>query len=165
MAEEILPELLNIYREREDSPSIQVFDSLEFYEYTGQLLMENLKAGEEALIYAHVNFFATQTEKTAETWFKIMRNKKYKTKILIYGDGEKEREHIRKCKATKNPNLQVRMIKNMEFPVKTEQAIFGNNIAMFTGGNKYSTILIDSENMANTFKQVFYQIWKDGEEV
>jgi prolyl-tRNA editing enzyme YbaK/EbsC (Cys-tRNA(Pro) deacylase) len=62
-----------------------------------------------------------------------------------------------KSKSTKQSNNKY------DFPIKTETAIFENNVILFTGGKKYNSVVINSENLANTFKQVFMQIWEGGE--
>jgi hypothetical protein len=125
--------------------------------------------GEEILVFGCVNFFLKESPESSEPWFKLMKNSKHKVKILIYVDKNNKddwhivQEYIARCHATGNPNLQNRVITNMNFPVKTETAIFQNYVIQFTGGKKYNSIVIESPNMANTFKQIFGQLWEDGE--
>ncbi len=166
---EMMPEILKLYKEDEDSPVVQVENSKEFYEYTGVMVRDAVMKGEEILVFGCVNFFLKESPESSEPWFKLMKNSKHKVKILIYVDKNNTddwhivKEYIARCHATNNPNLENRVITDMDFPIKTETAIFQNYVIQFTGGKKYNSIVVESPNMANTFKQVFTQIWADGE--
>lgn len=162
---EVLPEILKMYKEDDDSPVIQYDNSLEFYDYTGTLVRSALQEGEEVFVFANVGFFFKQAPDSSEPWFKMMKNKNYKVKVLLYAKktDPDAMNYINRCKATGNPNIQLRIIENTKFPMETETAIFKDTINIFTGGKKYNTMVIQSKYLANTFKQIFTQIWEDGE--
>lgn len=163
-AEEVVPELLSFYHDSSEKPSIALYDDMEGYAYTGDIVREAVMRGEELLVLGNVSFFFTESPQSAEPWFKLMRNKKYRAKILIYGWGDTEKEYVYRSRATGNEQLEIRIIKTAAFPVHTEQAVTHDTTILFTGGKKFSSIVIRSKNMADTFRTTFLQLWELGVE-
>lgn len=164
-AERLMPELLGLYKDKSEKPTIAVYEDMVGYEHTGSLLRDAVVSGEEALVYGNISFFFKTAPTSADEWFKLMRNKRYKTKLLMYGWGEMEMEYVKRSHATLNPGLQLRVVKRPVFPVHSEQAIFADTVVLFTGGNKFFSAVIRSQALADTFRTTFMQLWEQAEEI
>jgi len=163
--QQLMPLLLEKYKEAPDEQSVAVYEDIETYNSSIVWIREHLINGGELRIFGNIQHFFKATNDNAQSWFTFLTNTTYKVRILIYEYGSVEKEYIAQCKKTHNPNLRVRLIKKPPFPVKTEQAIFGDMVGIFSGGDKFFLTYMHSHTVASTFKAVFEQLWSLGEDV
>jgi len=163
-AEEVLPEILSVYRDESEKPAVAIYEDMYGYAYTGDLVRDAVKRGEELLVYGNASFFFKEAPESADPWFKLMQTKRYRAKILLYGWGDTEKEYVHRSRATGNHNLELRVITDPTFPVHTEQAVTDDTTILFTGGKNFSSVVIHSKNLADTFRATFMQLWSSGVE-
>jgi len=84
-AEEILPELLLMYKDNIGKPSVQVVEGVQGMSQVYVDLMEYLKKGKEVLLYGKFQHTTEYPEfnENLDEWLKCLENKKYKARELI----------------------------------------------------------------------------------
>ncbi|MDA8596980.1 hypothetical protein N9L26_01445 [Candidatus Pacebacteria bacterium] len=158
-ANELMPEIVSLYRNDEEKPSVAIYEDQEGYQYTGEIVWNEAKKGKELLVMGNPQFFFETADESSDRWFKLIKNKKYTARIILFGKGEMIESYIKRTQAAGNPNVKVRVITETTHPVVTEEAIVDNIVVIFTGGQKYNSLVIHSMNLANAQREMFERLW------
>jgi len=156
---EVLPELLGMYRSKEDKPIIGVYEDYDVYDRLVDEVREYVATGKEALYFGNSEYFYRRPEKAAK-WFATMKDKRNSCREILCGQGEIQSEYLRKVRDLNNPHYQARHLKQTAYPVLTEFGVWGDRVVFFSGtGKDLFTITIDSKKTADTQRAIFEQLW------
>ncbi|MEM9337019.1 MAG: helix-turn-helix domain-containing protein [Patescibacteria group bacterium] len=162
-ADELMPEILSLYRNDEEKPSVAIYEDMEGYQYTGDIVWGEAKKGKELLVIGNPEFFFKTATDASDKWFSLIKNKKYRARILLFGTHQLLDNYIKRTEAAGNPNIKIKVIKETTHPVVTEEAIVDDIVVLFTGGQKYNSLVIHSRNLADTQREFFERLWSQAE--
>ncbi len=158
--EAVLPELLGMYRNKEDKPIIGIYEDYDVYDRIADEVREFVETGKEALYFGNSEHFYTKPEKVRK-WYATMRNKRTHCREILCGNGRVQEETAEKIRSLDNPHYQVKLLKDPAFPVVTEFGVWGNKVVLFSGeGKDLFTVVIESKKMADTQRAIFEQLWQ-----
>lgn len=160
-ADELMPEIVSLYRDESEKPSVAIYEDMAGYLYTGDLVWEEAKKGKELLVLGNPQFFFETATESAEKWFKLIRNKKYHARIILFNWNDMTERYVKRTEASGNPNIQIRIITETTYPVVTEEAIVDDIVVLFTGGQKFNSLVIRSQNLADTQRELFERLWSE----
>jgi len=150
--EKVIPSLEEIQKFKQKVQSSQIFEGYEGVKTVFNLILESLKPNEE--YYA----FSLGEELRNKNLMLFLQNyhtkrirKKVKVKIIATS---KEKPLFKKLSKLKN--LQVRYYKN---PVPLGVFIFKDYVATFTFKEKPTVFLIKSDQVSNSYKEFFVNLW------
>lgn len=158
--EKVLPELDRFYHEQPHKPSIQVFEGREGVELVYNEMAENVRKGKEVIYFGSTTHFLNDYKDMLDQWAKEMKNKSYHARELLIKEELKNSDYLKKIKANNNPNHQIRFFpRGIEFS-ENDNMIFGNKLAIFSLKKEVFAILIESENIANSYRNFFEMAWR-----
>jgi len=150
--EKVIPSLEEIQKFKQKVQSSQIFEGYEGVKTVFNLILESLKPNEE--YYA----FSLGEELRNKNLMLFLQNyhtkrirKNVKVKIIATS---KEKPLFKKLSKLKN--LQVRYYKN---PVPLGVFIFKDYVATFTFKEKPTVFLIKSDQVSNSYKEFFVNLW------
>jgi len=151
--ENIIPDLEDLQKSKQKIQTSQIFEGYEGIKTVFNLILENLKGGEE--YYG----FSFGDELKNENFMIFLQNyhrkriaRKIKVKLIANLSERPLFKELFKLK-----NLQMRYYKN---PVPLGIIIFKDYIATFTFKEKPTCFLIKSEEVADSYEDFFEALWK-----
>ena len=158
--EDVLPEVLAMYRSKEDKPIIGVYEDYDVYERVADEVPEFVNSGKEALYFGNSEHFYTKPEKV-EKWYDVMKNKRTHCREILCGNGQVQKDTFSRIGSLGNANYQVKLLPNPSHSVATEFGVWGDKVVFFSGeGKDLFTITIESKKMADTQRAIFNQLWE-----
>ncbi len=158
--EKVLPELDRFYHEQPHKPSIQVFEGRAGVELIYREMAENLKTGKEVLYFGSTKHFLEEYKDLLDMWVRAMKNKRFKAREILMKEELKDSDYLKKISQNANPNHQIRFFpRGIEFQ-ENDNMIFGNKLAIFSLRKEVFVILIESENIANSYRNFFEMAWR-----
>lgn len=148
--EELMPQLRSVFNRQESKPVVRFFEGKE-----GLRAMSNELLSSQAKIIRMIysvdalkNVFS-DTERDQSR--KIRINKNIKSKVLYtFHTGE----------LSSTPDGERIKIPEAEFPVNSDIALFDNKIRIASLGKKLNGVIIENEDMYNTFVSLFDLAWE-----
>lgn len=158
----LAPELESIYREQPDQPTVRVFEGKEGVELIYREMVEAVKKQEELLIFGSIAHFYEDVEykNLLDIYFKEMKNKKYKAREILLESEIKESDYLKKVRENNNVNHQIRVFPRGVNFFENDNMIYGNKIAIFSLKKGVFVILIESKNIAESYRNIFELMWK-----
>lgn len=158
--EEVLPEVLGMFRSKEDKPIIGVYEDYDVYERVADEVREFVDSGKEALYFGNSEHFYTKPEKV-EKWYSVMKNKRTHCREILCGNGKVQKDTLKRITDLANPNYQAKLLPDPSHSVATEFGVWGDKVVFFSGeGKDLFTITIESKKMADAQRAIFDQLWK-----
>ena len=158
--EKVFPELDKFYHEQPHKPSIQVYEGREGVELIYREAAEYLQKGQEVIYFGSTEHFLTDYKDLLDQWAKEMKNKHYHAREILIKKELKGSDYLKKIKANNNPNHQIRFFpRGIKF-TENDNMIFGNKLAIFSLKKEVFVILIESVNIAESYKNFFDMAWK-----
>lgn len=160
--EDILPELEALHSLPKAKPKVQVFEGLQGIKFLYQELYQSLNKKEEALWFANIKALKENFPESIVEFKKLLRRlKNPKIRQLNYGD-EAGKKWSEEMKRWLGKNHQVRTLPTtFEFGY-TDNLIFGNKLVIFSFRDKVFVTVIESEDIAKTYRALFEGAWKQG---
>ena len=151
----ILPELRSVYNLAEDKPKVMFFEGLKGLE---NIQDDFLSCKDKEIISIHnqddVNkIFGENTEYSR-------RRKKLKIHVKTLYTAESGRKPQRHNKANL---LEARHLPSDKFRFRSDITIYDNKIAIASLRDKLVGVIIENQNIADTFREVFELAWKGAE--
>jgi sugar-specific transcriptional regulator TrmB len=159
--QELLPDLLARYGSIRGKPKVQMLEGMEgikqAYQEAYNLLMEG---DNEGLWFGNISFLLENFPQVIKEYDKVLNSlKTYKIRELIIG-GERSREWVQQIQKGLKPHHQVKYFDDKGQCGITDQLIVGNKIMLFSMNKELFTLIIESEEIAKTYRFLFEQIWK-----
>ncbi len=149
--ENIMPQLNKEFKEKNENPLISVFIGIQ----GAKSIIEDALTSKKDACWVGGGYFFGDTLKFSK---KFIEQKFKKMNLKIIQAETNKTNEIKKF--VKKENLR---ILPKEFVSKTGYLIYGNKTAIgIIGKNEITTILIENEDCAKTFKNYFDMLWKLG---
>jgi len=162
--ENALPDLESLYNIRPQKPKIQVFEGKSGIEVIYREVVDSLKKYKEVLSYGTLAHFNSAYQNAMVYWLNEAKNKNYKIREILTQDGS-EIEYIKAIKKNKNHNHQLRLMpKDLKF-INNDNIIYGNKLAIFSVQKDLFVILVESEDIINSYRNFFEMAWKQAVKV
>jgi sugar-specific transcriptional regulator TrmB len=155
---QVLPELTAIYRTQTAKPTIQIFESREgimnvYKEIT------NFKDGEI------LSFFSAETIpqeffESFELFIRALKEKKILLREIVY---TKYKNHFYIQKTKNLPNHEIRKT-TAQYKFFTDNFIYDNKVAIFSFKKRFA-VVVESEDLANSFRSLFELAWKSAQQI
>lgn len=152
--EAFLPELQNL-EQPVNCPNVRFFEGREGIKAVLQDTI-NQPAGSEILCFSNAEGFYTK-EREFEKWYVSERAKRKISMRFIAPDNPETMWYI---KQDKKQRRETRVVSAKLFPFTAEVDIYGDKVAIITLGNEMAGVIIESEDIAKTFRMFFELAWK-----
>lgn len=157
----ILPDLEKLYEAQPTKPQIEVFEGKEGVRQIYQQMEKYLNKGEEVIYWgSFAHFFQPDYKDLLDWWIKIMKNKKYKARELLMASEAKETNYLESIAQNQNPYHLLRIAPRGTRFDFNDNGIFGNKVAIFSLRKEVFVVVIESEDIANSYRNFFELAWK-----
>ena len=162
--EEALPELTALYNAPKEKPRIQVFEGVEGMRALYRELYQSLNKREEALWFTRIGALREYMPEALTEYKKMLRRLRHpRIRELNYGD-EEGKKWLIEMKRVRGRNHFIRALPtDYEFGF-TDNLIFGNKLVIFSLKEHVFVTVIESEEIAKTYRALFEWAWKQGRE-
>ncbi len=160
--DEMLPELVALYSSPKEKPKIQVFEGLEGMRLLYNDLYQSLNNKEEALFFTHIGTLKEVLPEALVEYKKMLRTlKNPKIRELDFGD-DAGKCWLQEMKEFYTPHFTMRLLPtDYEFG-NCDNLIFGNKLVMFSLKKDVFVLVIESEEIAKTYRALFEWAWTRG---
>lgn len=163
--EDIMPEIMALYNVPKEKPNIQVFEGESGMEQLYEELYQSLNNKEEALWFTRIDalkeFFPVAITMGKNV---LHRVKDARMRELNYNN-KAGRDWAKETKPFRSKNHLVRLLpEDFEFGF-TDNLIFGNKLVIFSLKKDIFVTIIESEEIAKTYRTMFEWAWKMGKEI
>jgi sugar-specific transcriptional regulator TrmB len=156
---EIFPLLQSIYNFDEDRPNIQVFEGQAGIRQIYAEIVDYLTKGKEILCWGDVSHIWNLLEDITRKYLKHSQNRRHKIREILNA-GEKNKTYVKSIRKNKNPNHQIRFLpKNQTFS-GNDNVVFGDKLIVFSTQNKLFATVIESQDIAKSYRIIFELAWK-----
>jgi len=157
---EIFPLLQSIYNFDEDWPNIQVFEGQEGVRQIYAEIVEYLARGKEIQCWGDISHVFDYLEDITEKLFRETKTRKYKIREILNAS-EKNKEYVKSIRKNKNPNHKIRFLSEDKMFSGNDNIVFGNKMAIFSTQNKLFATVIESQDIARSYKILFNLAWEN----
>ena len=166
LVNEILPSLKAVYNIDPEKPNIKIAESMESVRnvYNGIFNYFTLHPEEELLIYGSLKDAAENFKtEVVDYFYKIMA----KTKSPIREIGNDDTETRRYYRAANRLNSQhdIRLIRTEGRFFQTDNMLYGNTLIIFSVKEQIFATIIESANIAETYRTLFNMAWRSGKHI
>jgi len=162
--EEIMPELLALHNSSKEKPKIQVFEGVRGLALVYDEMYDALNNKAEMLFFADTKMLQENFPYALTEYKKrIQQIKNPRIRELNFGDAAGKEFSKGMAKLMKhNPNYAVRTLPP-DYPIgTTDNLIFGSKLVIFSHKQDLFVIVIDSVEVAKTYRVLFEWAWKNG---
>lgn len=158
--EKALPELDQFYRAQSHKPNVQVYEGKEGIELIYYEMAENVRKGKEVIYFGSTAHFLSEYKPFLDIWIKEMKNKSAHARELLVKEELEGYDYLDKIRENNNPNHQIRFFPPGVKFTENDNIIFGNKLAIFSLKKEVFVILIESENITESYRNMFEIAWK-----
>jgi len=158
--EKIIPYLESVYREQPHKPKIEIYEGKKGIDLIYREATEYLKKGDEIIYFGSIEHFLGEYKDLLDLWVEVMKNKKFKAREILMKEELKNSDYISKVKANNNPNHQIRFFPRGIRFIENDNMIYGNKLAIFSLRKEVFVILIESENISQSYRNFFEMAWR-----
>lgn len=161
---EIFPLLQSIYNFDEDRPNIQIFEGQEGVRQIYSEIVDYLAKGKEIQCWGDISHVFDYLEDITEKLFRETETRKYKIREIL-NESEKNKEYVKSIQKNKNPNHKIRFLKEDQVFSGNDNIVFGNKLAIFSTQNKLFATIIESQDIARSYRIIFELAWKSVKQI
>ncbi len=155
--ESIAPELNAYYERTARAPRISIYEGEKGLDAAyNQILSPHGTGKHELLLISTISVLEKHYGHLFPTWRRTVRDKRNHIRDIVR-DEPAGRNYAKEMLAFKNPNYKVR-ISNVEIG-ETDTFIYTNKIVLFWFTPPFNAVMIESEEMAKTFRALFETAW------
>ena len=160
--EELIPELVALHYAPKEKPKIQAFESMEGVRMLYKELYQSLSNKEEALWFCNIGALRKHLPEALTEYKKMLRQlRNPKIRELNFGD-EDGMQWSSEMKSLRGKNHAIRILPtDFEFGL-SDNLIFGNKLVIFSLRGETFVTVIESEDVAKTYRALFEWAWKQG---
>jgi len=156
---EIFPLLKSIYNFDEDRPNIQIFEGQEGVRQIYSEIVDYLAKEKEIQCWGDISHIFDYLEDITEKLFRETKTKRYKIREIL-NESEKNKEYVKSIRKNKNPNHKIRFLSENTNFSGNDNIVFGNKLAIFSTQNKLFVTVIESLDIAKSYKILFDLAWQ-----
>ncbi len=149
--DEILPSLLQIGKEKQESMHVEVYSGLRGVK---TVLRDQLEEVKEFYVLGAGKEFASLTEHFYDQYYTIRIERKIMQKILLKADAKERLQKI-----AQSPYSEVRVL-DPDYKVPMAVVVYREKVALISWADK-KVIVINSKNVTEGFKEQFNILWKN----
>lgn len=163
--EEVFPALEKVYDEQPFRPTIQVFEGKEGVNLVYREATESLKKLREVLYFGSMKHYASEEyADVIDAWLATMKDKRLKAKEILIKSEVKSLKYLKRIEANRNPNHLIRFMPEHLAFVGNDNLIYGDKIAIFSTAKEVFAVLIESPNIAHSYRNFFELAWQCAQE-
>jgi hypothetical protein len=161
-----LPELKKLYESQPSRPLIEVFEGKEGVRQIYQEVEKYLNKGEEILDWGSLAHFSQLEYKDLlDWWISLMKNKRFQAREILMSKDLKGSDYLERIIKNQNPNhLLAAASRDIKF-TNNDNLIFGNKLAIFSLQKEVFVVVIESEDVAKSYRNFFELAWKQATKV
>lgn len=156
---EIFPLLQSIYNFDEDRPNIQVFEGQAGVRQIYSEVVDYLVKGKEVLFWGDVSHIWNLLEDITRKYLKGYQKGRYKIREIL-NESERNKEYVKSIRKNKNPRHLIRFLSEDQIFSGNDNIVFGNKLAIFSTQNKLFATVIESQDIAKSYRILFELAWK-----
>lgn len=166
LLEKALPELAKVWDEQPHKPMIQVFEGIDGISQVYEQAADSIRKYEEFLYFGSTKHFLLNDDykDLLDLYLTEMKNKRYKAREILVYDEVKDSDYLKRIKANANPNHQIRFFPKGTNFFANDNMIYGHKLAIFSLEKEVFAIVIESENIAASYRNLFNALWQTGKE-
>lgn len=161
-----LPSLNAIYNLDPDKPNIKIAEGIQGVRsvYNGLFTYLAHNPNEELLIFGALKDASEHFEHEVVDYFYTSMQKS-KNAIREIGNDDAETKKYYRQSAKLNPHHHIRLIRDGDSFVQTDNMLYGNTLVIFSVKEQIFATTIESKNIAQTYKTLFWMAWKTGKKM
>jgi len=156
---EIFPLLQSIYNFDEDRPNIQIFEGREGVRQIYAEIVEYLSKDKEIQCWGDVSHVWDLLEDITKKYLKESQSHRHKIREIL-NESEKNKEYVKSIQKNKNPNHKIRFLPENQLFSGNDNIVFGSKLAIFSIQNKLFATVIESQDIAKSYKILFDLAWQ-----
>jgi len=155
-----LPELLALYKDNTDKPSIEVFEGENGMKNIYMDIIATLKRGKEVCFFGFP-YNSSFYNDILESWMKETKSKRHKVReILPESDDKRLSKYIAMRKKNKNQQFQTKILSKNYGAVLNDNAIVENKLILFSTSQNPYALVIQNKDIANSYRAIFEVLWE-----
>jgi len=160
--EKALPELAKVWDEQPHKPMIQIFEGIDGIRQVYEQAGDSIRKYEEFLYFGSTKHFLDNPDymHLLDVYLFEMKNKRYKAREILVHEDIKDSNYLKQIKANANPNHQIRFFPKGTKFFENDNMIYGNKLAIFSLKKEVYVIVIESENIAESYRNMFNALWQ-----
>lgn len=163
--EKVYPLLEEKYEQQPHKPLIKVFEGKEGVLQIYKEANEYLKKAKEVLYFGSTLHWDREGyQDILNEWTKALKNKKFKVRELLSGTETGKmsgRNYEKMVRANQNPNHKIRFLPDDLRFHENDNMIYGNKLTIFSIGKNTFVTVIESKNIADSYRSLFESAWKN----
>ena len=158
--EGVLPELLALYREKQEKPVVRILEGIAGARTAYQEAYSLLNNKEEGLWFGNITFLTENFPELLREYNAIIRKiRDPHIRELIYG-GEKSNDWVKNMQGGLSKNHRIKYFgEGAQFGF-TDQLIIGDRIMSFSFGKEVFVLITESREIAKTQRGLFELLWQ-----
>lgn len=160
-----LPKLKQIYQAQPNRPITRTFEGKVGLEQIYLEAGEYLKTGNEVIYFGSMNHFLNEFGYLLDLWITEMKDKNHRAREIILRNEAKKIDYLKKIHQNKNPNHQIRYFQKDAKISDNDNMIYGDKLAIFSLKGEIFVTIIESKNIADSFRSYFNLMWKSAEKI
>jgi len=149
--EQKMPELMAIYNSKKEKPKVVYYQG---EENVAKLFDEFFKE-KEILFYGSIAEIIPGVYEQVEKYLRVVKNEKVSVREILQAD----EKSIEFAKNNQSENHKIRIAPE-NYKLATDNVIFGNKVAIITYKDTPMAVVIESTDVAQTYKSMFEMVWK-----
>jgi hypothetical protein len=152
--------LEKIYRERASKPKVEIYEGDKGVQLVYREAGEYLKKGKEVIYFGSTKHFLAEYKHLLDMWIEGMKNKRFKAREILMREEITNSDYASRIRVNNNPNHLLRYFpRGIKF-TDNDNMIYGNKLAIFSLRKELFVILIESENIVDSYRNFFNMAWK-----
>lgn len=149
----MMPEILAVYNSRESKPKVSFFEG---EKEIIDLYQKEIFQEKEIMFFGSIGSIPENIRRILDSYVPKMKRGEFFVREIQQNDSVSRAFR----KKSKSPYYQVRTVP-AKFPFPTDNAIFGNKVAIFSYKDKENPIavMIESEDVVQTYRSLFEIVW------
>ncbi len=167
IAHALLPSLQALHNIDPDKPTITIEEGINGVRKVYTMIFDYLRlhATEELLIFGALKDAMEHFETEVLDYFYTII-KQTQNPIRELGNHDLETRRYARQALDLNPNYSIRYIQPMDGAfVKSDNMLFGNTIVLFSVKEKIFATIIESKNLADSYRAMFNMAWRGGKKL
>ncbi|QQR78502.1 MAG: hypothetical protein IPJ68_05525 [Candidatus Moraniibacteriota bacterium] len=160
--DDLLPELAALYNMDPDKPTVQVFEGENGLKRVYEDIIADLEKKAEVLFYGSVAHLEIYPD-LIQAWQRATKNKVYRIRELLNVD-QFHQEYAREISKNKNPHHILRSLPEDSAAFQNDNAIYGNKVVIFSTKNKLFATVIESHDIAQSYRAMYELAWLQGKD-
>ncbi len=149
-----MPELMAMFNTKKEKPKVTYYQG----EANVLKLYDEIFKEKEILFYGSIESISVEVYKKVEKYLQHMKKESVSVREILQAD-EKSMEFK---KNNESENHQIKIV-SQQYKLPTDNMIFGNKVAIITYKEEPMAVVIESNDVVETYKSMFEIVWNNVE--